>query len=94
MRGFWIGDAFAFASVHPVRTDIGDAVLHPFGLDIWIPGLEAVSNIGCRRGGGHVGSAIELCEGSVPMSIRSGELGREIIAAQHLVPVYQAWWLP
>ena len=74
MRGFWIGNVFAFPSVHPVRAHIGDAVLHPLGLDIRIPGLEVVSDIGLGCCGGYVGSAIELRKGSVPMTIRRGEL--------------------
>ena len=48
MRCFWIRNVLTFSSVHPVLTDIGDAMLHPFGLDIWVPRLEVVSDIGCR----------------------------------------------
>ena len=74
MRVVWIRDAFAFPSVHPVSAHIGYVVPHPFGLDIWIPGLEAVSDVRFRCSGGHVSSTIELREGSVPMTIRGGEL--------------------
>ena len=74
MRVVWIRDTFAFPSVHPVRAHIGYVVPHPFGLDIWVPGLEAVSDVRFRCSGGHVSSTIELREGSVPMTIRCGEL--------------------